>query len=577
MSSSSPAPRRVAATGPSTTAIFLVLRRMRAPLILLISLFAVSVFGLTLMPGVDPEGNPWNMDPFQAFYFMSYTATTIGFGEIPYPLSTQQRMWVIVSIYLSVVAWAYAIGSILALLQDKGFKEAMSLQRFDRRVRRLREPFLIIAGFGQAGEMVARSLDRTNHRIVVLDTDATRIEALNLAAFRSDVPGLQADASDPYELRRAGLMSSYCEGVIALTDDDQANLAVTMATELLRPGLLMVCRTVHDDLIERIEEFGSPMVVDPFNLYGDELMLAIRAPKTYQLISWLTSDPDSQLPKPLRVPLKGRWVVAGHGDFGQHLARDLHDHGIPVTVIDPQEGVPADYRVVHADASQPGVLREAGMDEAVAFAAATDNDTVNLALLVEAKQLHPGIFTIGRQNDPTNSPLFATLDVDSMMVPSKITAHEVLARVADPLMWRFVQQAQTRDDAWGGPLLERITALQGDELPQVWTFRIAESWTPAIWDRVCAGEVTLGALMHDPQDRDRRLEIVTLLAQQGDDAILSPGDDLVLRPDDRLLLTGLSYDRRALDTASSVPAAAEYVLTGDRVGSSWIWRTLVDR
>lgn len=144
--------------GPSSTAIFLVLRRMRAPLIVLISLFAVSILGLTLMPGVDAEGKPWHMDPFEAFYFMSYTATTIGFGEIPHPFTTAQRAWVIVSIYLSVVAWAYAIGSVLALLQDRGFKEALSLQRFERRVRGLREPFLILAGFGQAGQVVARSL-----------------------------------------------------------------------------------------------------------------------------------------------------------------------------------------------------------------------------------------------------------------------------------------------------------------------------------------------------------------------------------------------------------------------------------
>ena len=103
----------------------------------------------------------------------------------------------IVSIYLSVVAWAYAIGSVLALLQDRGFKEALSLQRFERRVRGLREPFLILAGFGQAGQVVARSLDLTDHRLVVLDVEPARIEALDLAAFRSDVPGLAADASNP--------------------------------------------------------------------------------------------------------------------------------------------------------------------------------------------------------------------------------------------------------------------------------------------------------------------------------------------------------------------------------------------
>ncbi len=330
--------RRIAPVGPSTTAIFLVLRRMRAPLIVLISLFSVSIAGLTLMPGVDADGQPWRMDPFEAFYFMSYTATTIGFGEIPYPYTTAQRAWVIVTIYLSVVAWAYAIGSVLALLQDRGFKEAMGLQRFERRVRRLREPFLIIAGFGQAGQVVARSLDRTDHRMVVLDVEPQRIEALDLAAFKSDVPGLAADASNPFELRRAGLNHKDCAGIIALTNDDEANLAIAMAASLLRPDLPVVCRTLEDGLIERIRAFGEPMVVDPFNLFGDELMLGVRAPQTARLIGWLTSDSGTELPAGMTVPQQGRWVICGFGRFGGHLAADLRRQGIPVTVVDPDAG-----------------------------------------------------------------------------------------------------------------------------------------------------------------------------------------------------------------------------------------------
>ena len=86
------------ATQASET-IFLVLRRMRTPLIVLIVIFAVSVLGLKLIPGQDAQGRPWHMGFFDAFYVMSYTATTIGFGEIPYAFTYGQRMWVTVSIY----------------------------------------------------------------------------------------------------------------------------------------------------------------------------------------------------------------------------------------------------------------------------------------------------------------------------------------------------------------------------------------------------------------------------------------------------------------------------------------------
>ena len=72
----------------ASATIFLVMRRMRAPLIVLIVIFAISTLGLTLIPGQDAQGRPWRMGFFDAFYVMSYTASTIGFGEIPYPFTT---------------------------------------------------------------------------------------------------------------------------------------------------------------------------------------------------------------------------------------------------------------------------------------------------------------------------------------------------------------------------------------------------------------------------------------------------------------------------------------------------------
>ena len=169
----------VAASAAQTSAaIFLVLRRMRAPLIVLIVIFAVTVLGLTLIPGQDAQGRPWHMGFFDAFYVMSYTATTIGFGEIPYPFTYGQRMWVTVSIYLTVIGWAYAIGSLLALLQDRGFRRAAGrMQHFTRKVsppartvpadRRLRADRRAAGAFDRcAGPAVRRPrrLGRTDRR-----------------------------------------------------------------------------------------------------------------------------------------------------------------------------------------------------------------------------------------------------------------------------------------------------------------------------------------------------------------------------------------------------------------------------
>ena len=115
--------------------LFQILRRLRAPLITLIVVYAISVGGLALVPGVDPDGVRQPMSIFHAFYVMSYTATTIGFGELPYPFTDAQRLWVTFSIYLSVIGWAYTLGSVVALANDAPFRALLARSIFNWRVR----------------------------------------------------------------------------------------------------------------------------------------------------------------------------------------------------------------------------------------------------------------------------------------------------------------------------------------------------------------------------------------------------------------------------------------------------------
>ena len=63
----------------------------------------------------------------------------IGFGELPRPFSDAQRLWVTGIIYLSVIGWAYFLGRLLTLVQDRGFRLALVTERFRRDVRALRE------------------------------------------------------------------------------------------------------------------------------------------------------------------------------------------------------------------------------------------------------------------------------------------------------------------------------------------------------------------------------------------------------------------------------------------------------
>lgn len=574
-----PGRRQPIATAVQASAtVFLILRRMRAPLIVLIVIFSISVVGLTLVPGVDAAGAPHRMGLLDAFYVISYTATTIGFGEIPYPFTYAQRLWVIVAIYLSVVGWAYAIGSLFALLQDQDFRQALALQRFIRTVARLREPFLLLAGHGQTGERLGGSLDALGRRFIVLDIAEDRIAALDRDTYHFDIPGLVADARNPGHLMAAGLDSPSCEGVLALTDNEEVNLAVVMTAALLRPDLPVIARTMSPVMAERMRAFGEPTVINPFDAFGDHLHTALHAPSSYQLEQWLTALPGEPMPE-RRAPVPdGRWVVCGYGRFGQAVTHDLRAGGLEVTVVDAGTTTSDDPTVVIAPGIELDWMARADLDTAVGLITATNNDISNLSLLAAARREHPHLTLVGRQNERANEPLFAAKNIDLVLVPPDLVAHEVLALLGSPELVRFLHEIPRRPDAWAAEVVERLASRCGRTSLITWQIRLtADDGAAALLPWLGTDGARLGDLLRSPQDRDRPIEAVALMLTRDGVDHVNPSEDEELRAGDGLLLAGLSSARRSLDAVLADEATREYVVHDRQVPTSGLWRAIARR
>ena len=569
-----PLPRAVA---PSS-AIFLVLRRMRTPLVVLIVIYATSVLGLTIIPGRDGDGAPWRMSFFHAFYFMSYTATTIGFGEIPYAFTDAQRLWVTFCIYLTVIGWAYAIGTLLALLQDRAFRQALAVQRFARRVRRMREPFVLVAGYGQTGRTLGRALDAHGRRLVVVDIDPAPIDELELQALRADVPGLVADARNPEHLVLAGLGHPRLEGVIALTNDDEANLAVTMSVALLRPDVPVVARTVSPEIAARMRAFGEPAIINPFDRFGDHLRIALRAPASYRLIEWLTGEPGAELP-PTREPPRGRWVVCGYGRFGREIVADLRAEDVAVTIIEPGMAAADDPSIIVGYGTEPDVLGRARLAEAACFVAATDNDTTNLSLIAAVRRANPDLYVVARRNDEANARLFAAAAADFVLVPSEVIAHEVLARVTGPLAARFIDAIPSHGEPWASALLARLRERTGSRVPLLWRVRLTPREAPALarWLAAGKGPVTLGELLRNPAQPDEPLRAVAIAVVHDGHVLRAPPDDHRLALGDEILFAGRRSARQALAGTLHTAGMRDRVLLGAHLPTGWLWRRIAGR
>ncbi len=557
--------------------IFVVLRRLRQPLILLISCYAISVLGLTLMPGTDDQGNPWQLSLSQAFYVISYTATTIGFGELPYTFSTAQRLWMLFSIYLTVIIWFYAIGRIIALLQEPGLKRSLVISRFTHSVRKLREPFYIICGYGDTGATLIEALDRMGLLAVVIDIDEMTLNELELRSYHADIPSLCADAGLPETLSVAGLNHRYCRGIIALANDDQANLAVAVTSKLINPRLPVLCRAEHTITAENLQSFGTDFIINPYTAFGHHLAMAVHDIGNYNLQEWLTGVPGESYIEHSPPP-RGHWIVCGYGRFGKSVIANLQEEGITTTIVEADPELTGCDDCIIGSGAEASTLIKANIDQAVGIVAGTDDDYRNLAIAMTARKLNSDVFIVARKNRRHNSLLFRQFNANLTMQSGQIIAHECLGHLISPLLATFLARSQRQSEDWAEQTYRMLTREIGMNQPETWEITIGREQTPAIHRALQQGKViTLGDLLRDPSNRDESLPCQALLHIHDQRKRLLPKKRLPLSEGDRLLFCGQSQALAEQRLCLHNDKVLVYLNTGEDIPDSAIWRYFKQR
>ncbi|MDQ7990852.1 MAG: NAD-binding protein [Candidatus Dactylopiibacterium sp.] len=559
--------------------LFLALRRLRAPLIIVILVYAISVGGLVAMPGSDAPGMAGDLSFFHAFYVISYTATTIGFGELPGAFSDAQRAWVTFSIYLSVIGWAYAVTSIFALVQEPVFRGAVSRNRFAARVRRIDKPFYIIAGYGQSGTALAHAFDEIGMRSVIVETRPERANRPEVEVYGAPPPCLAGDARWPDLLVDAGVRHPLCRALIVLVSDDEVAQAIAIGTSALNPQLPVLAR-VHGALAQtNLESFPNITVINPFTTFATNLGLALSAPAVLWVEEWLSSVPGSAAPRPPDIP-RGHWLILGFGRFGHAVAATLERAGCTWTAVDTNTALADEPHLQHSDYSVDS-LKRAGIENAVGIVATTDRDALNLALITRARKLRPGIHVIVRQNHIAERSLIEAAHAEVCFVKSEIMVRECLQLLMAPLLNRFLLQVRVHGARLAEQIAVRLLTELQERVPYLWVFD-CDAHHPGLSD-VLGGRteapLKLRELMIDPLEADRRLPAVALFLLRaeggGEHEFMLPDPDMTLQHGDRILFAG-RHGVEALQARFHLdPSPLEYVRSGVEPARGWLFRRLM--
>ena len=546
--------------------LFIILQKMRKPFLVILITYTISMIGFLLIPGMDLNGNTYHMTIFDAFYFISYTATTIGFGELPYPFTYTQRIWVTFSTYLTVLGWFYSIGSLLTLLQDQLFLQEIEKTKFLRQIKNLNEKFIVVLGYNQITRKIITKALNQGLRTVVITKDKMEINNLLLENFTPTVPVLFSENYSVKVLEAAGINKRNCRAIVSLLEDDALNLKITLIAKTLNKNIKVAVKSTTTNHTENLKDLNAEVVINPFSIISSEINMALSAPNLFKLEKWLYGIDDLNATLPI-FP-KGLYIICGYGRMGRKIFEKLTDTNVEVKLIELDKNKDRKFtpdeisHLVFGNADDKELLLNVGIENAVAIVAATEDDTTNLSILATAKKLNPNIVTIVRENDILDDFLFKNANINHIFTPSKILVNKVTNALVNPLSDKFLKMIIKKDNEWASKLVSKLLQ-EIDAKPLLLEVEISESTTPQIFNYLKSEEIAylslLGISLHNKEHRNN---IVPLLLQRENDIILTPEWENEIKIGDKILLACDNHAKDDIEYICQNAYEFYYAITG---------------
>lgn len=289
----------------------LAIRRLSLGLTAVVIVLIGGTVGFMVIEGIGP---------LDAFYTTVGLMSTV--GDVIYPLSPSGRSLAIVIIILGIGSLFYTLGALAEYLIGGQFGRALARSRMDRKIERL-SGHAIICGYGRVGRRIAQEFAEARQPFVVVDPQDSNAGLLEAAGYLF----IQGDAAEDAILLQAGVRQA--RSLLAATDMDAENIAITLSARALAPRLWIVSRANHDETESKLVRAGADRVLSPYTLGGHRMASLARRPHLMDFLDAAMQGGDLDLAleevavEP-QSPLIGVALPASQGD----LPPQWRDHSI---------------------------------------------------------------------------------------------------------------------------------------------------------------------------------------------------------------------------------------------------------
>jgi len=401
-----------------------IISKLRNPLILIVITFSISIFGLTVIPGLDTNGNEVHMGFFDALFFVLYTATTIGYGEGENPLTYLQKVWVFLSIIFTVVTWFYAISKIVSIFQDKDFMNFLILTRQQNKIKKVNNDFIILSGYSYSAKQLINKILETKHNLtlIIIENNAENNTDITLNyTDKSRVIHLNLECSLKESLILAGVKYKNCKAVIALSELQRSNLKTTINARFLNENIKIINHTKTKLEDREFKIIGENKSINSYKIIAEELLLLFKNPELSNLINWLHSG---TLTDTITTMEQRSMLVIGHGNLGTILDKKLRSHLDKLTFIDVLEN--EDENVLLGDARYPETItKQINFEEYELVFITTKDDYTNYIIAQNIYKIDNNKKVFVKINYEINEPLIKKVSKEIKVFNiDKILAHE---------------------------------------------------------------------------------------------------------------------------------------------------------
>ena len=240
-------------------------------------LIGAIFFGLTCIVAVTGYMLAgWHF--LDAIYMVVITVFGVGYGETKPLDSPPLKVFTMGVIIAGCSSGIYVVGGFVQMLAEGEINRVLGTRRMSKGIEQL-VGHVLICGFGRVGQMLATDLAKAKQALVVIDSDATRIEE----AQRAGHLAVLGSASEESTLLAAGIHRART--LTTVLPDDTANVFITLTARDLNPTIEIIARAENPSTERKLIRSGANKVVMPALIGATKIGHLITTPSAEELLA----------------------------------------------------------------------------------------------------------------------------------------------------------------------------------------------------------------------------------------------------------------------------------------------------